>query len=169
MLFNSIRPIDRSLSGATTSELTESGSVDNKGLHRIPQSSSNTGTSASDCLVSYQGYSLGGVSILWEKQSVYWTAPTEWTIFYYIYIYIYIYIWLCECLLMCVVACLCAYVCMCRYMSNSMRNCMCLDISCISWLVCYRVEIGIVLYIMELFIMSRWQHEFSRLFLVKYS
>ena len=36
------------------------GSYGNKGVHCIPQSSSITGSSPSDCLVSYPGHSLVG-------------------------------------------------------------------------------------------------------------
>ena len=43
----------------------------NKGVLRIPQSSSITGTSPSDCLVSYLGHSLGG-------GEVYSTASADW-------------------------------------------------------------------------------------------
>ena len=48
-------------------------------LH-IPQSFSITGTSPSDCLVSYLGHSLlgGGSYPSAEVQSVYSTAPTDW-------------------------------------------------------------------------------------------
>ena len=49
------------------------GSDANERLLRIPQSSSLTGTSPSDCLVSYTGHSLVG-----EQQSVYSTAPADW-------------------------------------------------------------------------------------------
>ena len=41
-------------SGATTLGQSRPGSNDNEGVLRIPQSSSITGTSPSDCLVSYQ-------------------------------------------------------------------------------------------------------------------
>ena len=36
----------------------------NKRVLHIPQSSSNAGASQLDCLVSYPGYSLGGLTIL---------------------------------------------------------------------------------------------------------
>ena len=52
------------------------GSDSNEGVLRIPQSSSITGTSLSDCLVSYPGHSLGG-SI--EKQLMYSTAPVDYS------------------------------------------------------------------------------------------
>ena len=54
------------------------GSDGNKEVLSIPQSSSITGTSPSDCLVSYPGHSLGGSYSSAEKQSVYSTAPADW-------------------------------------------------------------------------------------------
>ena len=58
--FNSIWPTDRTLSGATTLDQSEPGSNDNEGIFWISQISSITGTSPSDCLVSYPEHSLGG-------------------------------------------------------------------------------------------------------------
>ena len=49
------------LSGSTTLGQCGHGSDGNKGVLRIPQSSSITGTSPSDRSVSYPGHSLGGV------------------------------------------------------------------------------------------------------------
>ena len=49
-----------------------------KRVHWIPQSSGITGTSLSDYLMSYPGYSLGEVSYSSaEMQSVYSRAPTN--------------------------------------------------------------------------------------------
>ena len=62
MQFSSIYPIDRALSGATNPGQSGHGSDGNEEVLRIPQSSSNTGTSPSDCLVSYPGDLLGGGS-----------------------------------------------------------------------------------------------------------
>ena len=58
---------------------SEPGSNGNEGVRCIPQSSSITGTSPSDCLVSYPGHSLeaGGYASA-EVQSVYSTAPNDW-------------------------------------------------------------------------------------------
>ena len=56
---SSIWPIDRILSGATTPGLNRLGSDGNEGVLRIPQSSSITGVSPSDCLVWYPGHSSG--------------------------------------------------------------------------------------------------------------
>ena len=53
MQFSSIQPIDRVLSGATTLGQSGPGNDSNEGVLCIPQSSSITGTSPSDCLVSY--------------------------------------------------------------------------------------------------------------------
>ena len=50
--FSSIRLIDTTLSGDTTVGQIGPGSDGNKGVFRIPQSSSMTGTSPTDCLVS---------------------------------------------------------------------------------------------------------------------
>ena len=57
--FSSIWPIDRTLSSATTPDQSGTGSDGNEGVLHIPQSSSITGTSPSDCLVSYPGHSWG--------------------------------------------------------------------------------------------------------------
>ena len=58
---SSIWPIDRTLSDATTLSQSRSGSDGNEGVLCIPQSSSITRASPSDCLLSYPGYSLEGV------------------------------------------------------------------------------------------------------------
>ena len=57
--FSSIWARDRILSGATTLGQSGPKSDGNEGVLCIPQSSSITGTSTLDCLVSYQGHSLG--------------------------------------------------------------------------------------------------------------
>ena len=75
--FSSIWPIDRNLSGATTQGQSGPGSDGNEGVPCILQSSSITGTSPSDCLVSYPGYSFYPSA---EKQFVYSTAPVHWPI-----------------------------------------------------------------------------------------
>ena len=59
-----IGTIDSSLSGATTPRQSGPGSDGNEGILRIPQSSSITGVSPSDCLVPYPRHSLGGVFTL---------------------------------------------------------------------------------------------------------
>ena len=67
------------LSGATILGQSQPGSDVNKGVLHIPQSSRITGTSPSDCLVSYLGHSLGGGSYpTAEKHSVYSTVPANW-------------------------------------------------------------------------------------------
>ena len=58
---HSIWPIDRTLSGATIPSQSGPGSNGNKEVLHVPQSSSITEASPSDCLVSYQGHSLVGV------------------------------------------------------------------------------------------------------------
>ena len=57
---SSIWPIARILSSATTPSQSGAGNDGNEGVLRIPQSSSITEASSSDCLVSYRGDSLGG-------------------------------------------------------------------------------------------------------------
>ena len=69
--FSSIWPTDRTLLGATTLGQSEPGSDGNEGVLCIPQSSSITGTSLSDYLVSCPGHLLGGgLTLLWEAGSV---------------------------------------------------------------------------------------------------
>ena len=65
---SSIQPIDRALSGATTPGLSGPGSVL---VLCIPRIFIITGTSHSDCLLSYPGLSYG---------RVYFTAPADWVI-----------------------------------------------------------------------------------------
>ena len=78
--FSSIWPIDRTLSSATTPGYSGPGSDGNERILFIPQSSIITGTSPSDCLVSYAGHSLGGGYPSTEKQYVYSTASADWAI-----------------------------------------------------------------------------------------
>ena len=52
--------MDRALSDSTTPIQSVPGNDDNEGVLRIPWSSSITGTSPSDRVVSYAGHSLGG-------------------------------------------------------------------------------------------------------------
>ena len=80
--FSSIQLIDKALSSATTPGHSGSESKGNEGVLCIPQSSSITGTSPSDCLVSYPGHLLGRGSYLSaEVQSVYSTAPADLAMF----------------------------------------------------------------------------------------
>ena len=58
MLNSSIRPIDRTLSGATRLSQSQPKSDGNEGVLHIPQSSSITGALPSDCFKSYLGHSL---------------------------------------------------------------------------------------------------------------
>ena len=83
--FSSIWPIDRTLSDATTPGQCRPGNIGNEGVLHIPQSSSITGTSPSDCLVSYiQDTHCGcGSYPSAEKQSVYSTAPADWAIHFF--------------------------------------------------------------------------------------
>ena len=70
--------MDRALSGATTPGQSGPGSDGNERILHIPQSSCITGTSPSDCLVSYPGHSLGESYPSVEVQSMYSTAPANW-------------------------------------------------------------------------------------------
>ena len=74
MQFSSIQPKDRAVSGATILGQSGPGSNGNERMLRIPQNSNITGTSPSDCLVSYL-FGWGGLTPL---QSVYSTAPADW-------------------------------------------------------------------------------------------
>ena len=82
------------LSSATTPGQSRPGSNGYKEVFCILQSSSISGTSQSDCLVTYLGYSLvGGTYSASEMQSVYSLAPANWAkgfvkLFNGIYIYI---------------------------------------------------------------------------------
>ena len=58
--FSSTWPVDRALSSATTPSLCGPGSDGSEEVLYIPQSSSISGTSPSDCLVLFSGHSLGG-------------------------------------------------------------------------------------------------------------
>ena len=74
---SSIWPRERTLSGATTLGQSRLGNYGNKGILRIPQSSSITGASPSDCLVSYPRYSLMESFLFAEMQPMYSTAPAD--------------------------------------------------------------------------------------------
>ena len=60
MQFCSIWPIDWTLSGATIPGQSGTGSDGNEGVLHIPQSSSITGTSPSDCFAIYPEHSFAG-------------------------------------------------------------------------------------------------------------
>ena len=74
--FCSVWPIDRTLSGAITPGQNGPENDGNKEVLCIPQNPSITGTSPSDCLVSYLGESYTSA----EKQLVYSTTPADWAI-----------------------------------------------------------------------------------------
>ena len=75
--FSFIWPMDRTLSSATTPGLTEPWSNGNIGVLHIPQSSSITGASPSDCLVSCLGHSLRESYSSANLQSMYSEAPAD--------------------------------------------------------------------------------------------
>ena len=66
---SSIRPIDTTLLGATTPSQSRPGNNDNEGILYIPQSSSITGASRPDCLVSYPVHSWREV-LLFSRDTV---------------------------------------------------------------------------------------------------
>ncbi len=68
--FSSIQPIDRTLSGATTSGQNGPGSEVNEGVLYIPQSSSITGTSPSDCLVEVLPFCRCAVSVFYSPSQL---------------------------------------------------------------------------------------------------
>ena len=75
---SSIWAIDRTLSGTNTPGPSGPGSDGNEMIFRIPQSSSITEASPSDCIVSYQDTHCWGSYSGEEMQSVYFAAPTVW-------------------------------------------------------------------------------------------
>ena len=77
---SSIWPIDRTLSGATTPGSSRPGNYGNEGVLCIPQSSSITGTSALNSLLSYSGLSMEESYPSWDMQSVYATAAADWPV-----------------------------------------------------------------------------------------
>ena len=79
--FNSIWPIDRKLSGATTPSQCGLGTDRNEEVLRIPQSSRITGASP-DCLMSCPGHMLGESYPSTEMKSVYSKTPADWAMFY---------------------------------------------------------------------------------------
>ena len=74
----SIWPIDGTQTYITTPSHSGRGNNGNKGVFHIPQSS-RTEISPSVGLVSYPGYLLWGSYLSTELQSVYSTAPADWT------------------------------------------------------------------------------------------
>ena len=78
--FTSIRPIDRTILGATTPGQNGPGSDSNEEILHIPQCSSITEASPSDCLVSYPEHSLRESYLSAEVQSVYCITPADWVI-----------------------------------------------------------------------------------------
>ena len=76
---SSIWPINKIQSGATTPSQSEPGTDGNERVPCIVWSSSITGTSLSDCLMSYLGHLLGGGTYSSaEMLLVYSIAPADW-------------------------------------------------------------------------------------------
>ena len=78
-MFNSIWRINRTRSCVTTPGQSGPWSNGNEEILCIPQSSCISGISPSNCFVLYPGHSLGESYPSAEMQSVYSTAPTDWT------------------------------------------------------------------------------------------
>ena len=77
MSYNSIKLIDKTLSDATNRSQSGPGSDGNERVLCISRSSSITGSSQSDCLVSCPGHLLEEAYPFAEMQSEYSTAPAE--------------------------------------------------------------------------------------------
>ena len=56
---------------------SEPGNDGNEGILRIPQSSSITGTSPSDCFVSFPGHSFSGVLPFWRSAVNVFYSPSQ--------------------------------------------------------------------------------------------
>ena len=83
---NSVWHTDRIISADTIPSQSGPGSDGNKGVPRISKSSSITGASPSDCLVSYSGYSLRGVLALCSDAASVLCSPSRLGhTFFYIY------------------------------------------------------------------------------------
>ena len=73
--------IGRTLSGATTPNQSELGSDSNKGVHRIPQSSSITGTSGSDVSAITRTFAGGILPVCRDAVHVFYNPiPADWAI-----------------------------------------------------------------------------------------
>ena len=70
---------DRTLSDATNPGQIGPESDGNEGVLHVSRSSRLTEASPSDCLMSYQGHWLRGSYPSAEMQSMYSTAPANWT------------------------------------------------------------------------------------------
>ena len=97
--FISLCPIERTQSGAKTTAQSGPRSNGHGGVLRIPQSSSITEASSSDCLVLYTGHSLGNLILLQRSSRCITTAPANWAS-------------------VCARACVCACVCVCALSGN---------------------------------------------------
>ena len=76
--FSSIRPIDRTLLGATTPDQSGPRSNGNKGVLYIPQNSNITESSPSDLFSVISKIFVGEVLPMTEMQLVHSTAPADW-------------------------------------------------------------------------------------------
>ena len=83
MLNISIWPIDKTQSGATTSGQSGPGSSGNEGVLYILQIS-KTGALQSDCLASYPGHLLVGVSVFYNPSWLGWRINIEFFVYKYL-------------------------------------------------------------------------------------
>ena len=91
MQFSSIWPIDKHLSDATTPVLSGPGSSGIEVVLHIPQSSTSTEASSSDCLVFYPGQSLaGGFTPLQRSIIVFYIPIRLGNLWFYIHFIAYI-------------------------------------------------------------------------------
>ena len=128
-----IWPIDRTLSGAITPGWSGPRNEDNEGLVHIPQSSSITATSWSDCLVTYLGHSLRRILPLCRNAigvfyNLSWLAKYVCVcvcVFVCIHVCIHVYIHVCVCVYTCVYTCIYMCVCVCIHMCVYMYIYMC--------------------------------------------
>ena len=74
---SSILPIDKTVSGATTTGQSGPESDCNEGVFRILQSPRITGASPSDRLASYPGHIVGGSYSSASLQTVYFIATVD--------------------------------------------------------------------------------------------
>ena len=73
-----VKQFYRTLTGATTPGQSGPRGNGNEGTLNIPQNSSITRASPSDCLVSYPGHALWESYLSADMQSVYSTSPANW-------------------------------------------------------------------------------------------
>ena len=129
----------------TLSDVTTPGQIgpwsdSNEGVLRIPQSSSITGVSPSDCFLSYQGDSLGGGLTPLQRGSQYTLcASADWAMCFYVCVCTCLCGKMCFfCMLICVYVCVCVCVIMCVHLLVYVYVCVCL---------CVLLDVGMCFYV----------------------